>query len=129
VNSVSIDRGVIASGSEDKTVAIWDPRHLLTPRQKLVGHRNWIRCIAVRGKYLISGSYDDTVKTWELNKGKCLFTFDDHHLAVEAVACDTFRLVSGDFNGKCMSWDFRFPPDGSVERDGLKRKFNGKGIK
>ena len=42
----------------------------------LPGHKRGIRCIAVRDNKLFSSSKDNTIKVWDLNSGKELFSLD-----------------------------------------------------
>jgi WD40 repeat protein len=41
------------------------------------GHQDCVNSIAVSGKWLYSGSGDNTVKQWEIATGKCVATFDN----------------------------------------------------
>ncbi|MDP6451027.1 MAG: hypothetical protein QF773_09430, partial [Lentisphaeria bacterium] len=67
VNSVAFspDGRLIASGSWDETIKVWDSasgREVMT----LTGHSHWVNSVAFSpdGKRLVSGSYDATVKVW-----------------------------------------------------------------
>ena len=44
----------------------------------LLGHTDAIRALACYGRYCVSGSYDTTVRLWDLVKGKCLHTLVGH---------------------------------------------------
>jgi len=50
------------------------------PRTKclgvLVGHQNYITCVAIFDAYVYTGSADSTVKKWDLTTNECLFTYD-----------------------------------------------------
>jgi F-box/WD-40 domain protein MET30 len=48
-----------------------------------------------RGPVLISGSLDNTIKTWDINTGKAMKTFFGHIEGVWSVAADKMRLISG----------------------------------
>ena len=48
-----------------------------------------------RGPVLISGSLDNTIKTWDINTGKAVKTFFGHIEGVWSVAADKMRLISG----------------------------------
>lgn len=48
-----------------------------------------------RGPVLISGSLDNTIKTWDIKTGKAVKTFFGHIEGVWSVATDKMRLISG----------------------------------
>ena len=48
-----------------------------------------------RGPVLISGSLDNTIKTWDINTGKAMKTCFGHIEGVWSVAADRMRLISG----------------------------------
>ena len=59
----------IASGSDDKTIKLWDA--ITGDLQKtLAGHSDWVRAIAFspNGKQIASGSDDKTIKLWDVAK-------------------------------------------------------------
>ena len=47
------------------------------------------------GPVLISGSLDNTIKTWDIHTGKAVKTFFGHIEGVWSVAADKMRLISG----------------------------------
>ncbi|WP_375496795.1 helix-hairpin-helix domain-containing protein [uncultured Nostoc sp.] len=69
VNSVAFspDGKILASGSDDKTIKLWD---LATGREiyTLQGHSSYVNSVAFSpdGKALASGSGDKTIKIWQL---------------------------------------------------------------
>lgn len=77
VNSVAISPNgkIIASGSSDKTIKIWN---LTTGRniRTLTGHSWSVFSVAIShdGKTLASGSGDETIKVWNLETGELLHT-------------------------------------------------------
>ena len=40
----------------------------------LLGHSDIVRCLQVNATFLISGSYDQTLKIWDLKTGICTNT-------------------------------------------------------
>ncbi len=110
VNSVAIssDGSTIVSGSDDKTIKIWD---LATGTEKrtLTGHIQWVHCIAISpdGSTIVSGSYDNTIKIWDLATGTEKRTLTGHTLWVDSVAIspDGSTMVSGSRDNTIKVWD------------------------
>lgn len=69
--AVSPDNSVIATGSKDKSIKLWEKS---TGRElrSLLGHDDVVTCLdfSADGKYLISGSYDRSVRIWEVETGR-----------------------------------------------------------
>jgi hypothetical protein len=88
----------LASGSNDKTVKIWDSA---TGKElfALKGHAGIVSSVAFSpdGQRLASGSFDQTVKIWDTASGKELFALKGHTGPVYSVAFspDGQRLASG----------------------------------
>lgn len=40
----------------------------------MIGHSDAVRCLAVTGDQLISGSYDSLLKIWDISTGECINT-------------------------------------------------------
>ena len=100
--------GILASGSEDKTVKLWNWR---TGKccQTLTGHTDWIRCVTFSwdGQSLASGSNDHTVRLWDVSTGKCYQTLTGHTNWVWSVAFswDGQYLASASDDHTVKLWD------------------------
>ncbi|KAL2887316.1 Vegetative incompatibility protein HET-E-1 [Ceratocystis lukuohia] len=75
----STDGQRLASGSDDKTVKIWDATSGAC-LQTLEGHDDWVASVvfSTDGQRLASGSRDETVKIWDATSGACLQTLEDY---------------------------------------------------
>jgi WD40 repeat protein len=75
----------------------------------LKGHRDDVKSVAVSpdGKWLASGSQNQTVKIWDLATGKEVHTLRGHKGAVQSVAFspDGKQLVSGSLDETLKVWD------------------------
>ena len=70
---------MLASGSADKTVKLWEAQSGKLLRT-LEGHSDAVWSVAFdpKGGILASGSADETVKLWEARSGKLLRTLEGH---------------------------------------------------
>ncbi|WP_250122533.1 serine/threonine-protein kinase [Chroococcidiopsis sp. CCMEE 29] len=110
VNTIAFspDGQNIASGSDDRTIKIWQ----LNSRKELrtlKGHADWVYAVAISpdGKTLVSGSKDNTIKVWNLNTRQELRILPDHKSYVNAVAIspDGQKIASGSYDKTIKIWN------------------------
>ena len=98
----------IVSGSDDKTVRLWDARSG-AELAILRGHERSVTSVDVspRGDHIVSGSWDGTVRLWCARSGAELAVLRGHELQVMSVAffSDGNRIVSGSHNNTVRVWD------------------------
>ncbi|KAF3153513.1 hypothetical protein TWF225_001947 [Orbilia oligospora] len=77
--------------------------------QKLQRHEDYVDCIAFspNAKQLASGSYDHTIRLWDIATGQQLKTFTGHESVIKSIALipEDNQLVSCSENGIVISWD------------------------
>ncbi|KAJ6554056.1 WD40-repeat-containing domain protein [Mycena vulgaris] len=121
-------RTLIVTGSRDHTLRVWmlprsgeagyssfdeadpngtddNPYHRLS----LKGHDHAVRALAARGRTLVSGSYDCTVRVWDIITGACRWVLVGHTQKVYSVVLDPprHRAYSGSMDGTVRIWDLK----------------------
>lgn len=68
----------------DKTLIVWkltrDETNYGVPQKRLYGHSHFISDVVLSsdGNYALSGSWDKTLRLWDLAAGKTTRRFEDH---------------------------------------------------
>ena len=72
------------------------------------GHTDWVYCLtfSLDGTLLVSGSYDKTVKLWDVQTGGVINTFHGHTDEVLSVfiSADLTMIASGSEDNKICLW-------------------------
>jgi len=108
----SPDGSILASGSADTTIRLWEVATGEQIGQPLQGHSGWVTNLAWSGDgaTLVSGSLDETVRFWDVATGQPDGEpLTGHQAPVWSVAfnpADGGRsLYSGDNSGTVIWWD------------------------
>ncbi|EJD53109.1 WD40 repeat-like protein [Auricularia subglabra TFB-10046 SS5] len=124
-------RTLIVTGSRDHTLRVWklpregdeeykcygadngddgDPTEDVDDNpyheRLLEGHDHAVRALAARGRTLVSGSYDCTVRVWDIITGACKWVLVGHTQKVYSVVMDHARnqVCSGSMDGTVRVW-------------------------
>merc|ERR1712220_1170 len=104
---------MILSASRDKTVMVWQ----LTreegaygyPKKALRGHGHFVEDVVISsdGQFALSGSWDGTLRLWDLNTGLTTRRFVGHDKDVLSVAfsADDRQIVSGSRDKTIKLWN------------------------
>jgi WD40 repeat protein/serine/threonine protein kinase len=118
--AISPDGRKALSGSEDKTLKLWNlekGKCLCT----FEGHTAGVNSVVISpdGCQALSGGNDKTLKLWNLEKGKCLRTFEGHTAEVNSVVIspDGCQALSGGNDKTLKLWD--------LEKGACLRTFEG----
>ncbi|KAK8858907.1 hypothetical protein IAR55_003138 [Kwoniella newhampshirensis] len=101
---------VLAAGTPERIVRLWDPRAGDKSVGKLIGHSDCVRSILFSedGRYMLTGSSDTTIKLWSLAAHRCLHTFNHHDSSVWALHSNhpnLERFYSGSRDGLLCAVD------------------------
>eukprot|EP01004_Peranema_trichophorum_P005907 NODE_4747_length_1119_cov_229.626506_g4212_i0.p1 GENE.NODE_4747_length_1119_cov_229.626506_g4212_i0~~NODE_4747_length_1119_cov_229.626506_g4212_i0.p1 ORF type:complete len:320 (+),score=68.09 NODE_4747_length_1119_cov_229.626506_g4212_i0:83-1042(+) len=106
----------LISASRDNTILQWetfpnDPNKEVTgkPLKSLVGHSNFVQDVAISsdGQFALSGSWDCTLRLWDLTTGQTTRKFVGHTKDVLSVAfsSDNRQIVSSSRDHKLKVWN------------------------
>ena len=101
---------MILSASRDKSIIIWhltrEESNYGMPRRRLTGHSHFVSDVVISsdGQFALSGSWDATLRLWDLNTGQSTRTFVGHAKDVLSVAFSADnRQVRARCRGACAS--------------------------
>lgn len=106
---LSRDGQTLVTGSYRK-IKVWQGRIIkdAQPLYNLTGHSHIVSSLAISadGKFLVSGSWDQTIKIWQLDTGKLIRTLKGHRDKVYAIALspDEQIIASGSADQTIKLW-------------------------
>ncbi|KZZ95845.1 sulfur controller-2 [Moelleriella libera RCEF 2490] len=71
------------------------------------GHENGITCLQFDHNILATGSYDTTIKIWNVETGEVLRTLRGHTGTVRTLQFDDSKLISGSFDKTIKIWNWQ----------------------
>ncbi|KAI6246743.1 putative E3 ubiquitin ligase complex SCF subunit sconB [Erysiphe necator] len=71
------------------------------------GHSNGVMCLQLEDNILATGSYDLTIKIWNVDTGKCIRTLSGHTAGIRALQFDNQKLISGSLDQTVRIWNWR----------------------
>jgi len=107
------DPNMIVSASRDKTILVWnltrDGENYGYARRALRGHNHFVSDVVISsdGQFALSGSWDATLRLWDINSGRCTRRFVGHSKDVLSVAfsADNRQIVSGSRDKTIKLWN------------------------
>lgn len=104
---------MILSSSRDKSLIIWkllrEESNYGLPQKRLKGHGHFVTdvTLSLDGQYALSGSWDKSLRLWDLNQGKTKGRFEDHTKDVMSVAfsADNRQIISGSRDRTIKLWN------------------------
>jgi len=113
IATTSEDSSMILTASRDKSIIVWSitqqDENYGYARRALKGHNHFVSDIVISfdGQFALSGSWDATLRLWEINTGKCTRRFVGHSKDVLSVAfsSDNRQIVSASRDRTIKLWN------------------------
>jgi guanine nucleotide-binding protein subunit beta-2-like 1 protein len=104
---------MLLSASRDKSLIVWtltrDDEKFGVAKRRLKGHSHYVQDVAISsdGQFALSGSWDGTLRLWDLNTGTTTRNFYGHTKDVLSVAfsADNRQIVSGSRDKSINLWN------------------------
>ncbi|KAL5019371.1 hypothetical protein ScPMuIL_005093 [Solemya velum] len=117
---------IVLSASRDKTLILWrltrDETNYGVPHQCLKGHGHFISDVVLSsdGQFALSGSWDKSLRLWDLSAGRTTRQFVDHEKDVLSVAfsADNRQIVSGSRDKSIKLWNTLGVCKYTIQEDG-----------
>jgi guanine nucleotide-binding protein subunit beta-2-like 1 protein len=119
---------MLLTASRDKSIIVWnltrEDEKYGVPQKRLTGHSHYVEDISISsdGQFALSGSWDSTLRLWDLNTGATTRRFIDHGKDVLAVAfsADNRQIVSGSRDKSIKLWNTLGQCKYTINDDGHK---------
>lgn len=72
----------------------------------LRGHTNGVTCLQMDDNILASGSYDATIRIWNLETGAEVKVLKGHNAGIRCLQFDDSKLISGSLDGVVKIWNY-----------------------
>jgi guanine nucleotide-binding protein subunit beta-2-like 1 protein len=104
---------ILLTSSRDKSVILWtltrEEDNYGYPKRRLHGHSHFVEDVVISsdGQFALSGSWDGTLRLWDLNSGTTTRRFVGHSKDVLSVAfsVDNRQIVSGSRDKTIKLWN------------------------
>lgn len=75
--------------------------------QTFKGHTNGVNCLQFDEQILVTGSYDATVKIWDIKTGQEIRTLTGHTQGIRCLQFDDSKLITGSLDNSIKVWNWR----------------------
>ncbi|KAI0854852.1 putative E3 ubiquitin ligase complex SCF subunit sconB, partial [Xylaria cubensis] len=73
----------------------------------LEGHTDSVMCLQIYNNFLVTGSYDASIKLWNLDSESLVRTFLGHSAGIRALQFDSSKIVSGSLDATIKIWNWQ----------------------
>lgn len=100
---------LIVTGSKDRKLRFIEMENRTELDLKISGHAGSIKCVYLNGEenYVLSGSYDTSIRKWSTKDGKCQKIFRGHRDTILCIEVVDNLLCSGSKDGACKIWNMQ----------------------
>ena len=108
---------VLISGARDKKIVIWElyeessEEKVGHPQIALTGHNHFVSdlCLSSNCNYLLSSSWDKSMRLWSLKTGKCTYKFFGSKKEINscAMSLDSRQVFSSGFDNRLTLWNIK----------------------
>jgi guanine nucleotide-binding protein subunit beta-2-like 1 protein len=119
---------MVLSASRDKSIIVWtlvrEDQQYGRAKRRLTGHGHYVQDVAISsdGQFALSGSWDGTLRLWDLTTGNTTRRFVGHTKDVLSVAfsADNRQIVSGSRDKTINLWNTLGQLKFTITEDGHK---------
>jgi WD40 repeat protein len=103
--SLCVWNEMLCSGHSNGTISLWNDESG-NEMMNIRGHTNVVGCLAVQREHLISGSWDTTIRKWNI-QGECVSILKghEHYVVCLAISNNGRILFSGSNDNTIMIWN------------------------
>jgi len=117
---------MLLSASRDKSIIVWtitgEEESYAVTKRRLTGHSHFVQDVVISsdGQFALSGSWDATLRLWDLNTGNTTRRFVGHEKDVLGVAfsADNRQIVSGSRDKTIKLWNTLGECKYTIKEDG-----------
>ncbi|ELT88931.1 hypothetical protein CAPTEDRAFT_142339, partial [Capitella teleta] len=98
---------LVTMGSTDRKVRFLNCETAREDEKAIAGHSGSIKCVALdsKRKFVLSGSYDTSIRKWSMETGKCLKIFHGHRDTINCIQLHGDMAASGSKDHTCKVWN------------------------
>ncbi|HOF02238.1 MAG TPA: hypothetical protein PK755_12650, partial [Spirochaetota bacterium] len=106
----------IEKSKQSNELSLYESLGIVPPKTKKIfhiigGHIDHVEsvCYSPDGLKILSGSWDKTIKEWDVKTGRCIQTFTGHTDSVESVcySLDGSKVLSGGSDKTIKEWNVK----------------------